>query len=76
MSRSKSTSGNLEQKVAGIDWNFNSWGGENAIQFFFYPYMTYCVFSILLNYYVIHCIVNIFRVLEYSYTMLIRSHGS
>ncbi|KAM7479775.1 hypothetical protein LguiA_027988 [Lonicera macranthoides] len=27
VSRSKSTSGNLEQKVAGIDWNFNSWGG-------------------------------------------------
>jgi agmatine deiminase len=27
VSRNKSSSGNIEQKIAGIDWNFNSWGG-------------------------------------------------
>ncbi|XP_059639888.1 agmatine deiminase [Cornus florida] len=27
--KSKSSSGNPEQKVAGIDWNFNSWGGTD-----------------------------------------------
>ncbi|KAK3007724.1 hypothetical protein RJ639_013874, partial [Escallonia herrerae] len=27
VSKTRSTAGSLEQKVAGIDWNFNSWGG-------------------------------------------------
>lgn len=27
LSDTKSSSGEMEQKIAGIDWNFNSWGG-------------------------------------------------
>ncbi|KAA8519548.1 hypothetical protein F0562_013828 [Nyssa sinensis] len=34
VNKSKSTSGILEQKVTGIDWNFNSWGGK-AIEYAF-----------------------------------------
>lgn len=42
VNKSKSSSGNTTNKVAGIDWNFNSWGGKIVSKAFIFNYSLSC----------------------------------
>lgn len=47
MNKSKSSPGNTTNKVAGIDWNFNSWGGKLVSYSFIFTYSLLCCCMLL-----------------------------